>query len=72
VVPSIVRSWVKPLFYSAPPVPANTRLVGVKTEDVILAKWVFDPLTIIFFQVAINVYYKSMFNYKYNYFYTPT
>ena len=50
---------VIPLFWRAPPIPAITKFPLVKTEDVIWAKCAFEPLTIIFFQVAI-VYYKSI------------
>ena len=45
-----------PLFFRAPPTPAIIRLPSVKTEEVIWARWAFEPLTIIFFQVAIIFY----------------
>ena len=50
---------IKPLFWRAPPTPAITKFPLVKTEEVIWARCAFEPLTIIFFQVAI-VYYKSI------------
>ena len=45
-----------PLFWRAPPIPAITKFPFVKTEEVIWARWAFEPLTIIFFQVAIIFY----------------